>query len=98
MAYLLKKEGFEDVTVLEKTHRIGGKSDFLKFQGITQQIATTLWTSDYLDTLVPLLVKFGMLSSLEDGVRVQPLPHWRENNPSVSYSKISHFTCTSGFK
>ena len=84
MAYSLKKEGFKDVTVLEKTDRIGGKSDSLRFQGITQQISTSLWHSDYRDTLIPLLVKFGFLNDLYDGLDLKDFAYWLKNSPSVS--------------
>ncbi len=47
MAYLLKKRGFTDVTLLEKTNRVSGKATKLYFDGTTQQLSTVFWTNDY---------------------------------------------------
>ena len=42
MAWQLKQAGFSDVTILEKSDRIGGKSEVYKYRGIPQFVTTIL--------------------------------------------------------
>jgi hypothetical protein len=58
MAYHLKQKGFTNVTILEKSNRVGGKVDHMDLRGT--RMTWHLWNSrHYNKTLVPLLDKFG---------------------------------------
>ena len=61
MAYSLKKLGFTDVTILERSNRIGGKGEHFQYRGIKHPMSILLWTSAYKTTLEPLLQQFGFL-------------------------------------
>ena len=61
MAYSLKKMGFTDVTLLERSDRIGGKGEHVEYRDMLHPLTILLWASDYNDTLVPLLEEFGLL-------------------------------------
>jgi hypothetical protein len=82
MAYELKKLGYEDVTILEKNDYVGGKSINLKYRGIIQGLTSIIYTTDYEDTLIPLLDKFG-LNDITYG-SFDGLVTWPENNDDVS--------------
>ena len=82
MAYLLKKKGFNDVTILEKTNRLGGLIDSVDVRGTPS--TWHFWDWDmYSKTLIPLLVKFGfgphMVNMSRDHKQFWPL-----NDDSVS--------------
>ena len=86
MAFLLKEKGFLDVTIIEKSNRIGGKADFLPVRGTKQETGVVaLWNNDFNDTLVPLLEKFGFSDQISSFrmIGTERLI-WTENNPSVS--------------
>ena len=61
MAYSLKKMGFTNVTLLERSDRIGGKGEHVEYRDMLHPLTILLWTSEYNDTLVPLLEEFGLL-------------------------------------
>ena len=61
MAYSLKMKGFKDVTILERSDRIGGKGENFQYRSIHHFLSLAFWTSDYKDDLVPLLKKFDFL-------------------------------------
>ena len=85
MAYLLKEKGFSDVTIIEKSNRIGGKANFLPVRGTKQQVSVVLWLNDYNDTLVPLLRKFNFLDNFSNSsVSMTEAVVWTEDNPTVS--------------
>ena len=42
MAWLLKRAGYKDVTILEKTDRVGGKSEVYNYRGVAQFVSTIL--------------------------------------------------------
>jgi hypothetical protein len=87
MAYELKKRGFKDVTIFEKNNYVGGKSINIKYRGIKQGLTTILFTSDYKDTLIPLLQQFRLF----DNATVSTLNNhaiYTENNDKVSRTLI----------
>jgi protoporphyrinogen oxidase len=87
MAYELKKRGFKDVTIFEKNNYVGGKSINIKYRGIKQGLTTILFTSDYKDTLIPLLQQFRLF----DNATVSTLNNhaiYPENNDKVSRTLI----------
>ena len=81
MAYSLKQMGFTDITILERSNRIGGKGEHVEFRDIKHPLTILAWTSEYADTLVPLLTEFGFLdngaSNIKDKAHMFP-----ENNDS----------------
>lgn len=63
MAYSLKLMGYTDVTILEKTNRLGGKSQTLRLRNTEQILTTVLFTKGhYNNTMIPLFEKFGFLT------------------------------------
>ena len=47
MAWLLKRAGYTDVTILEKTDRVGGKSENYVYRGVDQYVSTVIIQADY---------------------------------------------------
>lgn len=47
MAWLLKRAGYSDITILEKTDRVGGKSENYFYRGVTQYVSTVVIPPDY---------------------------------------------------
>ena len=58
MAYLLKKRGFRDVTILEKRSRPGGKSQSIRYRGTTHEMGTCYLSPDYEENIIALMKKF----------------------------------------
>ena len=84
MAYLLKQKGFTNVTILEKSNRVGGMVDHVDLRGT--RMTFHLWSSRYYNkTLVPLLDKFGFGPGIQ-GSRDQTL-FWPTNDANVSREK-----------
>ena len=83
MAYLLKKKGFNDVTILEKTNRLGGQIDSADIRGTTSTWHIWNWEM-YSKTLLPLLVEFGFGPQMVNISR-DYFQFWPINDDSVSY-------------
>ena len=62
MAYELKQRGFTDVTVVEATNRIGGKSNSVELNGVSNTLSTLLVGPDYAETVIPLFQRFGLFN------------------------------------
>lgn len=58
MAYLLKKKGFRDITILEKRNRPGGKSLTINYRGAAQEMGTCYLSPDYEENIIALSNKF----------------------------------------
>eukprot|EP00794_Sanderia_malayensis_P011741 gene11741-12962_t len=58
MAYMLKKKGFTDVTILEKERRAGGKSYTLHYRGAPQEMGTCYLAPDYEENIIALMREF----------------------------------------
>ena len=58
MALMLKRKGFKDVTILEKTGTLGGKSWTIDYRGAANEMGTVYLQPDYNDTIVPLVKKY----------------------------------------
>lgn len=88
MAWALKSMGYSDVTILEKSNRIGGKSATYEAKGTKQILTTVFWTNDYNQTMVPLFKQFGMLDDDAyapiDSLNLMNYPN---NDDSVSFKK-----------
>ena len=82
MAYRLKKKGFKNVTILEKSNRVGGKAETFTYRDTTIPLAVLLYTSVYSETLIPLLKKFKF--SLQDDAYIADFASiWPVNNDSI---------------
>ena len=87
MAYELKQKGFTDVTILERSNRIGGKGEHFQYRGFKHPMSIVLWTSDYKQTLIPLLKKYGFL---ENGANSgSGFGYWLSNDRTVSFAVVS---------
>ena len=86
MAYLLREKGFNDVTVIEESNRIGGKANSLPVRGTKQQVSVVYWTNDYNDTLLPLLEKYGFLDHFSSAPSSDQII-WTMDNPTVSQKR-----------
>ena len=81
VAYLLKKYGFDDVTILEATNRLGGKSKTITLNGGKQFVTTAFLSQDFYKTLIPLLKKFGLFENTGVFTGISAIL-WPENSPS----------------
>ena len=85
MAYELKQKGYTDVTIVERSNRVGGKAETFFYRQAEMPLAVVLWTSEYADTLVPLLEKFGVIEDYDSDVITNPASqnrYWLLNDPS----------------
>ena len=57
------------MTILERSGRVGGKSNEVNLLGVANTMSTYLFTEDYNETVVELAKRFG----LYDGVLWSPL-------------------------
>ena len=81
MAYLLKEKGFKDITIFEKSDRIGGKSKTVNYRGVPQEMGTCYIAPDYEDNIIELIRNFTKDSLLDvpsgsirlDRFRLQPI-------------------------
>ena len=53
-ALQLKKRGYQDVTIFEKSDRVGGKSNNVEVRGASYPQGSIFVTPDYFDNIVPL--------------------------------------------
>ena len=83
MAYGLKEKGFTNVTILEKSNRVGGKAETFTYRDTTIPLAVLLYTSVYNETLLPLLRRFNF--SLQDDASIDDFASfWPVNNDSIN--------------
>ena len=85
MAYELKQKGYTDVTILERSNRVGGKAENFFYRKAVMTMSAALWNSDYATTLIPLMEKFG-IKEVDDSNVINPVPqyiYWPFNNDSV---------------
>ena len=61
---------FRDVTILERSGRVGGKSNEVNLLGVANTMSTYLFTADYNETVMELAKRFNIY---EEGVRWRPL-------------------------
>ena len=82
MAASLKKRGYRNLTIYDKSGRVG-----LHHRGAAQPQGTVFLEPSYWDTVVPLAEEYG----LADLVRLPELGVWRRNSAFAPRSKISGF-------
>ena len=88
MSYRLKKKGFTNVTILEKSNRIGGKAETFTYRDTTIPLAVVFYTSIYNETLLPLLRHFGMKKPNDDVFTGNYTSFWPVNNDSKPASNF----------
>jgi len=59
MALMLKKRGYTDLTIYEKTDRVGGKSYDINYRGAPNVMGTVFLEPSYFDNFVPLAREYG---------------------------------------
>ena len=82
MSYLLKKKGFTNVTILEKSNRIGGKAELFTYRDTKIPLAVLSYTSVYNETLLPLLRLFGIKKPNDSAFNYKYATYWPVNNDS----------------
>ena len=60
MAVRLKDKGFTNLTIFEKTGRVGGKCQDTVIDGFYRPQGAALLTADYFDNLVPLAKRYNV--------------------------------------
>ena len=81
MAYLLKQKGFTNVTILEKSNRVGGMVEHVDLRGT--RMTFHIWNDRYYQkTLIPLLNKFGFAPDFVNVTRGDTV-FWPTNDASV---------------
>ena len=60
MGLSLKDRGYKDVTIFEKTDRVGGKIKDVQFNGFYQWQGAIFLTLDYVDNIIELATRYGV--------------------------------------
>ena len=58
MASILKEEGFKDITIFEKTYRIGGECYTINYRGAPQEMGAVYLSPDYENNVIKLVNKY----------------------------------------
>ena len=59
MALMLKKRGYTDLTIYEKTGRVGGKAYDINYRGVPNVLGASFLEPSYFDNFVPLAREYG---------------------------------------
>ena len=95
MALRLKNIGYSDVTVLEKTGRVGGKCANMKYRGVEYTLGATWLEADYFENVVPLARKYANATLID----IPDVHMWEEDSakgrlipfPVYMYEGLSKF-------
>ena len=87
MAYLLKKKGFRDITILEKSSRAGGKSLSINRRGATQELGTCYLSPDYEQNIIELVDKFMRGGKREQLVILEQASIWLDGLPPITHAQ-----------
>ena len=87
MALKLKKLGHTDLTIFEKSARVGGKSFDINFRGATQPFGTLFFEPSYFDNLVPLSREYNV----GEFVPVPPPGMWLANQGGANVSLAQYY-------
>ena len=90
MAYELKQRGYTDVTILERSNRVGGKAETFFYRNTEHSLSVVYWTREYENTLIPLLEKYGF----DEFIDPTPFAFWPFNNDTLPYIDPSLATTT----
>ena len=77
MAYLLKEEGFKDITIFEKSNRVGGMSKTINYRGAPQEMGTCYLSPDYEKNVIELINEFtkdSLIHLPESSIWLNKLP------------------------
>jgi protoporphyrinogen oxidase len=112
IAHYLKEKGYRNITLLEKSNRIGGKCHSIRYKGRTYEMGTTMGLPSY-DNINELMNKFGMTQKgpllirgfyNKEGNRVRQLPNEQLHDFTKQLKKLSdilkqyEFLKTPGYK
>ena len=89
MAYRLKQKGFTNVTILEKSNRIGGKAELFTYRDTIIPLSCNFYTSVYNETLLPLLRRFGIKKPNDGVFTANYATFWPVNNDSEPATNFS---------
>ena len=81
MALKLKKLGYTDLTIFEKSGRLGGKSFDITFRGSPYPMGTIFLEPTYFDNVVPLARKYNVGEVLP----IPPVSLWAKNHNGAYY-------------
>ena len=87
MAQKLKKLNYNDVTIFEKSARVGGKSYDINFRGSTYFFGTIFFEPSYFDNLVALAREYNVGEFL----RVPSPEMWLENRGGANISLAQYY-------
>ena len=82
MAMRLKKLGYQDVVIFEKSNRVGGKSYDVKYRGVYYPMGTIFAEPSYFDNMVPLAREYGV----GDLLKMPSYPVFTTNDASSNSS------------
>ena len=86
MALELKNRGYTDLTIYEKTGRVGGKSYDINYRGVPNVLGTSFLEPSYFDNFVPLAREYGA-----DLVPLPPGNPWFSNSPEGKGSLAQYY-------
>ena len=83
----LKKLGHTDVTIFERSRRLGGKSNDVKFRGSPYPIGTIFFEPSYFDNVVPLAREYNVGEYL----RLPSVGIWQENKGGANITLNQYY-------
>ena len=86
MAQKLKKLGYGNIKLFEKTNRVGGKSFDIKYRGTFHPQGTIYLEGNHFDNLVPLAKEYDA----GDFVRIPAYNFWATNSANDTNSKLTY--------
>jgi len=87
MALKLKNFGYSDVTVLEKSGRVGGKSFDVLYHGVEYSLGTSFLQPNYFRSVVPLAKEYAD-ATLHD---IPTIGMWEENSATPRQISFSQY-------
>ena len=84
MALSLKRRGYSNLTIYEKSNRVGGMSFDINYRGVPQHMGTHLADPNYFDNLIPLAQEYGA----GDLVKIPTANVWASNSGSQPGSQL----------
>ena len=87
MAYLLKKKGFKNIVIYEKSDRIGGKSLTVSYRNTLHEMGTCYTSPDYDKNVIALAKEYGLWDPVDiPSANVWLDPPKREYSTPIQYS------------
>lgn len=82
-AMKLKKLGYQDITIYEKSFRVGGKSYNVEVRGASYPMGTILVEPNYFENIVPLAREYDAGDLLETYENRSMVGFWASNNANT---------------